>query len=136
MSCELDRTSKRSASVRTMGHYVCSHVLEHVNDAKALPELHRILKPQGVLIAMVPIVEGCDQTYEDENINTGTLRELHFGQNDHLRIYGADFSQRLKDAGFQVSTRTAFGKQAVKYGLTMGDKVFICRKAGSQGKVG
>jgi SAM-dependent methyltransferase len=38
-------------------------VLEHVNDTKALQEIHRILKPDSRLIAMVPICEGWDETY-------------------------------------------------------------------------
>lgn len=46
----------------------CSHVLEHVNDAKALQEIHRILKPGGRLIAMVPTCEGRDKTYENPEI--------------------------------------------------------------------
>ena len=78
---------------------VCSHVLEHVDDRLALPELRRILKPCGILIAMVPIVEGWDVTYEDETIISPSQRELHFGQNDHVRVYGADFTQRLEGGG-------------------------------------
>jgi SAM-dependent methyltransferase len=107
---------------------ICSHVLEHVNDTAALLELHRILKPDGVLIAMVPAVEGCHATYEDETITSPDEREIHFGQYDHVRVYGADFIQRLTNAGFDVQAHTAFGKEAVRYGLLMGDKVFICRK--------
>lgn len=108
----------------------CSHVLEHVNDRLALSELHRILKPGGVLIAMVPIIEGCEITYEDPSITRAGEREIHFGQHDHVRTYGRDFSQRLLEAGFEVQVRAAFGRQAVRYGLVMGEKVFLCHKAG------
>lgn len=107
---------------------VCSHVLEHVDDRKALRELYRILKPGGLLIAMVPVVEGCARTYEDADITDAAERALHFGQDDHVRVYGADFAQRLADAGFRVDTRTAFGREAVDYGLIMGEKLFLCRK--------
>lgn len=107
---------------------VCSHVLEHVDDRKALRELYRILKPGGLLLAMVPIAEGCARTYEDAGITNAAERELHFGQDDHMRVYGADFTQRLAGAGFQVDTRTAFGREAVNYGLAMGEKLFLCRK--------
>ncbi len=107
---------------------VCSHVLEHLNDRMALLELGRILKRDGVLIVMVPIVEGCQSTYEDETITSPEEREIHFGQNDHVRVYGADFIQRLTNAGFDVQVHTAFGKEALRYGLIMGQKIFICRK--------
>jgi SAM-dependent methyltransferase len=59
---------------------VCSHVLEHVNDKATLSELRRILKSDGVLIIMVPILEGCDMTYEDDTITDSKDRLVHFGQ--------------------------------------------------------
>jgi SAM-dependent methyltransferase len=108
---------------------VCSHVLEHVNDKDALSELRRIIKPDGMVIIMVPIIEGCDITYEDNTITESNHRSVHFGQEDHVRVYGADFIQRLTSAGFQVRVHTAFGKEAVKFGLIMGEKIFLCSKA-------
>ena len=111
---------------------VCSHVLEHVNDKVALSELHRILKSDGVLIIMVPIVEGCDMTYEDDTITDNKGRLLHFGQDDHVRVYGGDFINRVTDAGFRIKVHTAFGKEAVKFGLIMGEKIFLCSKAGPE----
>lgn len=107
---------------------VCNHVLEHVNDRKALRELYRILKPGGLLLAMVPIVEGCAETYEDESVTGPRNREIHFGQSDHVRVYGADFLQRLLAPGFSVTVHTAFGSDAVQYGLLMGEKLFQCQK--------
>jgi hypothetical protein len=108
---------------------VCSHVLEHVNDKPALSELRRILKSDGVLIVMVPIIEGCDMTYEDDTITDSRDRMVHFGQDDHVRVYGGDFIDRLTGAGFRVRVHTAFGKEAVKFGLSMGEKIFLCSKA-------
>jgi SAM-dependent methyltransferase len=107
---------------------VCSHVLEHVNDRLALPELRRILKPDGVMIVMVPIIDGCENTYEDATISSNHDRWIHFGQDDHVRVYGADFARRLADASFRFELHTAFGKEAVKFGLIMGEKIFLCRK--------
>ena len=47
---------------------ICSHVLEHVDDRRALSELYRILSPGGRLVIMVPVCEGWDATYEDPAI--------------------------------------------------------------------
>jgi hypothetical protein len=79
---------------------------------------------------MVPIAEGCEATYEDNTITERNDRLVHFGQDDHVRVYGRDFVQRLTDAGFRASVHTAFGKEAVKFGLIMGEKIFLCSKAG------
>jgi Methyltransferase domain len=109
---------------------ICSHVLEHVvDDKRALSELWRILKPNGRLIIMVPTNGGCEMTYEDNTIKDRDQRLIHFGDADHVRIYGADFVQKLTDAGFHVKVTTAFGKEAVRYGLIMGDKIFLCKRA-------
>lgn len=86
----------------------CSHVLEHIpDDAQAMRELHRVLKPGGTAILQVPIKEtfnGRDisQTYEDWSITEPGEREIAFGQNDHVRVYGRDFKDRLEKAGFKV----------------------------------
>jgi SAM-dependent methyltransferase len=108
---------------------VCSHVLEHVDDAKALRELHRILRTDGLLVCMVPIIEGWDRTYENPGIVTPFERTLHFGQSDHLRFYGRDFRDRLKSAGFHIDEHTATGELAVQHGLLFGEKVFVCAKS-------
>ena len=107
---------------------VCIHVLEHVDDVKALNELFRILKPGGRLYCMVPIVEGWTKTYENSSVTDDDQRTLHFGQHDHLRFYGKDFRERIAEAGFFLDEFTAFGEAAVKYRLLRGDKVFVCRK--------
>jgi predicted SAM-dependent methyltransferase len=82
---------------------ICNHVLEHVDDRKALTEIMRILAPGGMLVASVPIIEGWDTTYEDVAIKDPEDRALHFGQSDHVRWYGRDFRDRLKAAGFEIS---------------------------------
>ncbi len=104
---------------------IASHVLEHVDDARALSEIARILRPGGQLIAMVPLIEGWSQSYEDPDIVSEAGRDLHFGQNDHIRYYGADFRDRLQGAGFAVSEFTADGKDSVRFRLYRGEKIFI-----------
>jgi len=107
---------------------VCNHVLEHVDDRKALAEIYRVLRPGGRLIAMVPIVEGWSETYEDPSVTDPAERALHFGRHNHLRYYGADFRSRLTDCGFFLDEYTATGTSAVKYGLNRGEKVFVGHK--------
>jgi SAM-dependent methyltransferase len=107
---------------------LCSHVLEHVDDRKALLELFRVLKPKGQLVALVPIIEGWTKTYEDSSKTTEKERELYFGQADHIRIYGADFRDRIKAAGFSLQEFTAEGLESTKYGLLRGDKIFVATK--------
>jgi SAM-dependent methyltransferase len=106
----------------------CFHVLEHVNDHLALQEFYRILRKRGELLVMAPVIEGWDTTYENPNIVTKKDRELHFGQHDHVRIYGRDIRNRLENAGFEFKEYTAYGDDCVKYGLIRGDKIFVCMK--------
>jgi SAM-dependent methyltransferase len=82
---------------------ICNHVLEHItDDRRAMQEIYRILKPGGWAIVQVPISEGLDKTYEDPSITTPEEREKHFGQFDHVRIYGQDYPSKLSEIGFMV----------------------------------
>lgn len=82
---------------------LASHILEHVSDDKiAMKELYRVLTPKGKLLALVPQNFNSENTDEDPNITDPIIRTKRFGQHDHVRLYGLDFSQRLKEAGFYV----------------------------------
>lgn len=82
---------------------LCYHVLEHIiDDKKAMSELYRILKPNGWAIIQTPIENGREKTFEDFNITTSEERKKIFGQEDHVRVYGKDYFERLKSAGFNV----------------------------------
>ncbi|MEL6873853.1 MAG: class I SAM-dependent methyltransferase [Pseudomonadota bacterium] len=107
---------------------ICSHILEHVDDRRALSEIARILSPGGQLIAMVPLIEGWEQTYENADIDDDRTRELHFGQYDHIRYYGRDFRERLTHGGFDLKEFTADGRQSVDNRLMRGEKVFLGTK--------
>lgn len=108
---------------------LCSHVLEHVNDRRALGEMYRVLTNGGAVLLMVPIVEAWRQTYENEQVRTTHDRALHFNQKDHVRFYGRDFRMRVRDNGFEdISEFTACGNSAARYGLTRGETIFIARK--------
>lgn len=114
---------------------ICLHVLEHVNDGKAISELYRVLRPGGTLIAMFPICEGWDQTYEDPSRTTPTERLLHFGQHDHARFFGRDARDRLAAPGFVVEEYTAVEPYVSRFGLSRGEKVFICSRPSAEKSV-
>ncbi|SMY06063.1 class I SAM-dependent methyltransferase [Flavimaricola marinus] len=109
---------------------LCSHVLEHVDDAKALSELHRLLRPGGAAMIMTPIVEGWAETYENANVDGPVQRNLHFGQADHVRMYGRDLRDRIRAAGFELSEYTAVEPDVLTYGLMRGETLFIATKRG------
>ena len=112
-------------------HYdriICNHVLEHVDDAKALAEIFRMLKPGGKAVLTTPIVEGWAKTYENPAITSAADRNLHFGQADHIRIYGRDFRDRIKAAGFDQTEVTAVEPDVLTYGLMRGETLFIAAK--------
>jgi SAM-dependent methyltransferase len=108
---------------------ICSHVLEHVDDRKALAELHRIMKPTALLIVMIPIIEGWSETFEDPAITSSADRALFYGQSDHVRFYGSDVRLRFLEAGFAIDEFTAKEPLAARHGLTKGESVFVARCA-------
>ncbi|MCK7497583.1 MAG: class I SAM-dependent methyltransferase [Comamonadaceae bacterium] len=127
LKLNLERIELPDRSVKLV---IASHVLEHVDDFKASREICRILHPDGLLIYMVPIVEGWDRTYEDAAVKSDEMRWLHYGQNDHVRFYGHDFRQRIESGGLRLATEiTAEGPDVVKHGLLRGEKVFVFRRA-------
>ncbi|TVQ15362.1 MAG: hypothetical protein EA361_05905 [Bacteroidetes bacterium] len=50
----------------------------------------------------VPISWKTEKTFEDFSITSEAEREKIFGQKDHVRIYGADYTERIKQAGFHL----------------------------------
>jgi SAM-dependent methyltransferase len=82
---------------------LCIHVLEHVaDDRNAMRELRRVLRPGGWAVIQVPILR--ETTVEDPTEQDPAERLRRFGQDDHVRVYGADFFERLRDAGFRPTT--------------------------------
>ncbi len=82
---------------------ICSHVLEHIGDDRAaIAELFRVLVPGGRAVVMVPIDMKRPETYEDSSIDTAAGRDEAFGHPYHVRICGADYPDRLRQAGFAV----------------------------------
>lgn len=107
---------------------ICNHVLEHVDDAKALAEIYRILKPGGLAVLTTPVCEGWDETYENADVSPGAEAMVHFGQHDHVRYYGRDVRDRIRAAGFSLEERVAREPEVHLYSLLRGNKIFLARK--------
>lgn len=112
---------------------LCSHVLEHIpDDRKAMRELHRVLKPGGTALIMVPLSYSIERTLEDAACKTPEARGRAYGQEDHLRLYGPDFPDRLAEAGFRVSVERADAcfqaRDVRRYALLPEEPLFVCSK--------
>lgn len=84
---------------RSFDVVLCLHVLEHVpDDLSALREFARVLRGWGIL--QVPVFGG--RTIEDPSVTDPRERLRRFGQEDHVRMYGRDYEERLRVAGFDV----------------------------------
>jgi SAM-dependent methyltransferase len=81
---------------------ICYHVLEHVpDDAAAMAEIARVVRPGGVAIVQVPHRPGGPT---DEDPSAGREERIRrFGQADHVRYYGDDFEPRLEKAGLEIN---------------------------------
>jgi len=107
---------------------LCSHVLEHVpNDRLAMSELLRVLKPGGTAILMVPIAMHNAETQEDPAVTEPKERIRLYGQFDHVRLYGRDYSDRLQEAGFHVKedamTERLSPEEVFRFGLLRSEVV-------------
>jgi SAM-dependent methyltransferase len=113
---------------------ICNHVLEHIDDdAKAISEIYRVITDGGSAILQVPISNQLDTTYEDSSVTSEKDREKHFGQFDHVRIYGRDYPKRLENAGFKVQKYTPFSDEYLEkvlnqFALNKEEKLFVAHK--------
>jgi SAM-dependent methyltransferase len=119
---------------RSLDVFICSHILEHIpDDRQAMRELHRILKPDGFGLVLVPLVVGVEETHEDPAINTSEGRWKYFGMGDHVRQYGKrDFLNRLSEAGFAVEQLgvSHFGRDAFRrHGIADNSVLYVVRRA-------
>lgn len=112
---------------------ICNHVLEHIkDDTKAMQELYRILKPNGMAILQIPQDLNRKTTFEDDSIVDQKERAKIFGQYDHLRIYGRDFFDKLRSIGFEVDevdfTSKLSDSEIDYYRLAKGEIIPVCFK--------
>lgn len=111
----------------------CNHVLEHIeDDKKAMSELYRVLKKGGTGIFQIPQDLERVVTYEDFSITSPEERTIHFGQYDHVRVYGRDYFDKLRAIGFQVEevdyANYISSDLIDKYRLHKGEILPVCKK--------
>ena len=112
---------------------LCNHVLEHIpDDTKAMKELYRILKPGGYGVFQIPQDLSREKTFEDNSITDKKERAKIFGQYDHVRIYGRDYFDKLRDIGFKVEevdyTSKLSENEITKYCLAKGEIITVVYK--------
>ena len=107
---------------------ICFHVLEHVlDDEQAMREMHRITKKGGLCLIQTPFKEG--NTYEDASIILPEERRIHFGQEDHVRIYSVqDLMKKLIAAGFNVVERIFEANEGNRMGFSNNETILFAYK--------
>jgi SAM-dependent methyltransferase len=113
---------------QTFDLVICCNVLTCVDDRKALLEMHRVLRRNGVILVTAPVIEGWDKTFEPSHVHYGEESYQLFGTPDQLRLYGRDIRNRIEATGFKLTETTANEPEARKHGLQRGGKIFIGRK--------
>jgi len=112
---------------------LCNHVLEHIpDDTKAMQELYRVLKPGGYGVFQIPQDLSRAITFEDDSITDKKERAKIFGQYDHVRVYGRDYFDKLRSAGFKVDevdyTSNLSEENITKYCLAKGEIIPVVYK--------
>jgi len=111
----------------------CNHVMEHVNDhLRCMQELFRVMKPGGWAIMQVPQDFDRAEVYEDASITSPEEREKHFWQYDHVRLFGRDYPDWLRKAGFEVEeyipSEHFTSEQIARFRLMEKEVLYIARK--------
>jgi SAM-dependent methyltransferase len=109
---------------------VANHVLEHVQeDAHALREIFRVLKPGGQAVLQTPYSAVLHQTFSDPGISTPEARLQLYGQEDHARLYGRDIFDRFTGCGLEARVGTHAellpGLDAVRHGVNPQEPFFL-----------
>ncbi len=94
-------------------------------------ELFRVLKPEGWAVISVPL-QLDQKTFEDPTIVAPEERQRAVGEEQHVRVYGYDLTERLEECGFQVQldlSKNIDSRTRDKYGLLDDENIFYCTKS-------
>jgi SAM-dependent methyltransferase len=122
----------------TFDFLIFNHILEHIPDyLKALKEIYRVLKPNGIAILQTPYSKLFRANFEDEGINTEKLRLFFYGQIDHVRIFSErQFIKDLKETGFIleiIKHEDFFSDQdSLYFGVNKQEDLIKVRKPGNE----
>jgi SAM-dependent methyltransferase len=109
---------------------ICNHLLEHVkDDLRAMAELYRVTKQEGLLLAQVPINVSTDEVFEDFTLSEAQ-RAILYGSRHHVRYYSErGFTERLRSVGFSVEVNPLC--ESLDHGrlrLMRSENLYIMRK--------
>lgn len=111
---------------------ICNHIMEHISDDRvAMREVLRVMRRGGWGVILSPVDLSREETFEDDSITDPDERTRIFGQYDHRRIYGRDYADRLRGAGFEVEevdyASTFTDEERRRYALS-NEILYIVRK--------
>lgn len=117
---------------KTFDFIICSHVLGHIPDEqKALSEMYRVLRNGGDLFLLSLMDDSLEKTFEDKIYKTKEQKLKAYGEFDLQRLYGLDFSDRIKTSEVEVEKidyRKNFSAQEnAKMSLGNGEREIIYR---------
>lgn len=135
---KVDITNMTQYKDNTFNFFICSHVLEHVeDDTKALKELYRVLKPGGKGILMTPIINKHGIQDEDPTVVDVSERWRRFAQDDHVRLYEKSvFLDRVKAAGFTIHVYGFWNLGLLSFlrnGIRLKSRLYIVKKDSDNG---
>lgn len=113
---------------------ICNHVLEHVDHPElALADFRRCLAPGGHLVAQTPYSPVLKYTFELNRPATVPFAIRYFGQDDHVRLFGADMADLFRAAGLNGDLyphASVLGDvDPEKFGVNGQEPFFLFRKA-------
>ncbi len=131
-ACAIDMTDIPFQDER-FDYIMANHVLSYIKDeAKAIREMKRCLKPKGKILLSFPICTDID-TYEDYEAREKGMDLAVFGTKDNVRMYGKDYRDRLEKYGLKItqySPEHEMGnKEIERLRLIRDDIILVCEKA-------
>jgi SAM-dependent methyltransferase len=127
--CDLRRAPFADAAFDAV---ICAYVLSYIDDdAAALREMFRILRPRGAAWIVVPQDLSLAAAEEGAHLPPAGRAEK-FGNACHMRLYGMDFAQVLESAGFAVTDLVPRAElpagDIARLGLQPEDRLYRCMK--------